>query len=260
MLQYYMTSLISTASRWMENKKKKRARKNEERVPVSNERSYTRKNDHKRNSDEMDDYDNFRIETFHNTNDDDDYDGRDMSQSQDVAHDQYPYQQYQHTENDHHGNSRRMNDYQEQEQNQDQEQEQEQDQDQEQNQNQNQNQQQEYKNHNHNHNQESRYGSSNREKDQKPLRDRYIRPTPITSSSLSNSTFSTSFNKYDNPKHTVTDEKTKLFEKISYMTHLLESQQHEKTSNVMEEFVLYLLLGTFMIFTIDTFVRYRIIR
>ena len=47
----------------------------------------------------------------------------------------------------------------------------------------------------------------------------------------------------------------KLTEKINYMIHLLEQQQSEKTDNVMEEFVLYMFLGVFVIFTVDSFTR-----
>lgn len=47
----------------------------------------------------------------------------------------------------------------------------------------------------------------------------------------------------------------KLTEKINYMIRLLEEQQYEKTANITEEFVLYTLLGVFVIFTIDSFTR-----
>lgn len=47
----------------------------------------------------------------------------------------------------------------------------------------------------------------------------------------------------------------KLLEKINYMIHLLEEQQLEKTNNVMEEFILYSLLGVFMIYVLDSFAR-----
>lgn len=47
----------------------------------------------------------------------------------------------------------------------------------------------------------------------------------------------------------------KLMEKINYMIHLLEEQQTEKTANVTEEFILYILLGVFVIFTVDSFTR-----
>lgn len=47
----------------------------------------------------------------------------------------------------------------------------------------------------------------------------------------------------------------KLMEKLNYMIHLLEQQQHEKTDNVMEEFILYTFLGVFVIFMSDSFAR-----
>jgi hypothetical protein len=49
----------------------------------------------------------------------------------------------------------------------------------------------------------------------------------------------------------------KLIEKINYMIHLLEENQIEKTSNITEEFLLYLFLGVFVIFTVDSFTRAR---
>ena len=47
----------------------------------------------------------------------------------------------------------------------------------------------------------------------------------------------------------------RLMEKINHMIHLLEEQQYEKTNNVMEEFILYSLLGVFMIYVLDSFTR-----
>ena len=47
----------------------------------------------------------------------------------------------------------------------------------------------------------------------------------------------------------------RLLEKINYMVHMLEQQQNEKTSNITEEFVLYLFLGVFIIFIVDSFAR-----
>lgn len=46
-----------------------------------------------------------------------------------------------------------------------------------------------------------------------------------------------------------------LIEKVNYMIHLLEQQQFEKTDNIMEEFFLYLLLGGFMIYVVDSFTK-----
>ena len=47
----------------------------------------------------------------------------------------------------------------------------------------------------------------------------------------------------------------KLMERINYMVHLLEEQQHEKTANITEEFLLYSFLGVFVIYVVDTFSR-----
>lgn len=48
---------------------------------------------------------------------------------------------------------------------------------------------------------------------------------------------------------------TQLMEKINYMIHLLEVNQHEKTENITEEFLLYTFLGIFVIFVVDSFAR-----
>uniref|UniRef100_A0A6C0B8K8 Uncharacterized protein n=1 Tax=viral metagenome TaxID=1070528 RepID=A0A6C0B8K8_9ZZZZ len=47
----------------------------------------------------------------------------------------------------------------------------------------------------------------------------------------------------------------KVMDKINYMIHLLEEQQHEKTNNITEEFILYTFLGVFIIFVVDSFSR-----
>jgi hypothetical protein len=46
-----------------------------------------------------------------------------------------------------------------------------------------------------------------------------------------------------------------LMEKVNYIIHMLEEQQHEKTNNVTEELILYTFLGVFVIFVCDTFAR-----
>jgi hypothetical protein len=60
---------------------------------------------------------------------------------------------------------------------------------------------------------------------------------------------------YQGRHTTVPATNDKLMEKINYMIHLLEEQQMEKTANVTEEFILYILLGVFVIFTVDSFTR-----
>ena len=47
----------------------------------------------------------------------------------------------------------------------------------------------------------------------------------------------------------------KMMDRINYMTQMLESIQMEKTNHVTEEFVLYSLLGVFMIYIVDGFSR-----
>ena len=47
----------------------------------------------------------------------------------------------------------------------------------------------------------------------------------------------------------------KFMEKINYMVHMLEEQQMEKTNHITEEFILYSLLGVFMIYLVDGFSR-----
>jgi len=45
----------------------------------------------------------------------------------------------------------------------------------------------------------------------------------------------------------------KMAEKLNYMVHLLEEMQMEKTNHITEEFILYSLLGVFMIYLVDGF-------
>lgn len=46
-----------------------------------------------------------------------------------------------------------------------------------------------------------------------------------------------------------------LTQKLNYIIHLLEEQQDEKTNNVTEENVLYMFLGVFIIFIVDSFAK-----
>ena len=47
----------------------------------------------------------------------------------------------------------------------------------------------------------------------------------------------------------------KMMDRLNYMTQILESMQMEKTNHITEEFVLYSLLGVFMIYIVDGFSR-----
>jgi len=48
---------------------------------------------------------------------------------------------------------------------------------------------------------------------------------------------------------------TDMTQQIAYMIQLLEEQRDEKTGHVTEEIILYLFLGIFVIFVVDTFVK-----
>ena len=55
--------------------------------------------------------------------------------------------------------------------------------------------------------------------------------------------------------NTITGLDNKIMDKINYMIHLLEEQKYEKTANITEEFILYIFLGVFVIYTVDSFTR-----
>ena len=44
-------------------------------------------------------------------------------------------------------------------------------------------------------------------------------------------------------------------DKLNYMIYLLEEQRDEKTGQVTEELILYVFLGIFTLFVLDTFVK-----
>ena len=54
----------------------------------------------------------------------------------------------------------------------------------------------------------------------------------------------------------INDKQTQsLMKKLNYMIHLLEEQKNEQTNNVTEELILYMFLGVFVIFVVDSFAR-----
>lgn len=67
--------------------------------------------------------------------------------------------------------------------------------------------------------------------------------------------YSISQSKPTNVPANVPANSNQLMEKINYMIHLLEQQHAEKVDNITEEFILYVLLGVFVIFTVDSFTR-----
>ena len=48
---------------------------------------------------------------------------------------------------------------------------------------------------------------------------------------------------------------SELLDKLNYMITLLEEQRDEKTGQVTEELILYVFLGIFTLFVLDTFVK-----
>ena len=56
-------------------------------------------------------------------------------------------------------------------------------------------------------------------------------------------------------QQTVTDNKSQLLDKLNYMINLLEEQKEHKTDNITEELILYMFLGVFVIFVVDSFAR-----
>ncbi len=46
-----------------------------------------------------------------------------------------------------------------------------------------------------------------------------------------------------------------LTEKLNYIIHLLEEGKNQKTGHVTEEVILYMFLGVFIIFVLDSFVK-----
>lgn len=89
--------------------------------------------------------------------------------------------------------------------------------------------------------------------------------SPEAFSTLNNSTpqnnyqnyYNTYVPYYNNPTNNANlhGSKDQLMKKLNYMIHLLEENKDEKTNNVTEELVLYLFLGVFTIFVVDSFAR-----
>jgi len=51
----------------------------------------------------------------------------------------------------------------------------------------------------------------------------------------------------------ITGSRDELMRKLNHIVHMLEEQQDEKTGSVTEELVLYMFLGVFVIFVVDSF-------
>jgi hypothetical protein len=73
-------------------------------------------------------------------------------------------------------------------------------------------------------------------------------------SSLSNYNESYNTTSYNNESAANFDN-NKLLTKLNYIIHLLEEQHNEKTNHITEELILYLFLGLFILFVLDSFAR-----
>ena len=78
-----------------------------------------------------------------------------------------------------------------------------------------------------------------------------LREENITNDHSENNNYENSNQNSSNLSHNSDD----LMEKLNYMIHLLEEQKEFKTEHVTEEIILYLFLGVFVIFVIDSFVK-----
>jgi hypothetical protein len=62
-------------------------------------------------------------------------------------------------------------------------------------------------------------------------------------------------NVYEAVEYTYKSKDSELMEKLNYMIYLLEEHRDEKTGQVTEELILYVFLGIFTLFVLDTFVK-----
>jgi len=62
-------------------------------------------------------------------------------------------------------------------------------------------------------------------------------------------------NAYDNAMQQNYSSNSELLRKLDSILHLLEEQQEDKTNYITEELILYVFLGVFIIYVLDSFVR-----
>jgi hypothetical protein len=78
----------------------------------------------------------------------------------------------------------------------------------------------------------------------------------FASSKNSLSNYNDSYNSINsNTRSGLTLDNDKLLSKLDYIIHLLEEQHNEKTNHITEELILYLFLGLFILFVLDSFAR-----
>ena len=101
------------------------------------------------------------------------------------------------------------------------------------------------------------------EDEEKETDNQYTKYDPNVSSYSSNQSRSNaSYYEHFVPNYTRTADpqnlsggQNELMTKLNHILHLLEEQKDNKTSNVTEELILYMFLGVFVIFTVDSFTK-----
>ena len=67
--------------------------------------------------------------------------------------------------------------------------------------------------------------------------------------------YNLSYNSLNNNDNITNIDNNKLLSKLDYIIHLLEENHNEKTNYITEELILYLFLGIFILFVLDSFAR-----
>jgi len=79
---------------------------------------------------------------------------------------------------------------------------------------------------------------------------------PIDNSEqLSNNAYSQEYYKQFTSPSIQPSSQNDLLDKLNYMIHLLEHEKQQKSEDVMEELILYLFLGIFIIYILDSFTK-----
>ena len=77
----------------------------------------------------------------------------------------------------------------------------------------------------------------------------------MTDSNLNkNNDVYSSYNQTNQTNETINNNNN-LLNKLDYIIHLLEQQHNEKTNHITEELILYLFLGIFIIYVLDSFTK-----
>ena len=70
-----------------------------------------------------------------------------------------------------------------------------------------------------------------------------------------NDSYNLKYNASQQNPNIINYDNNKLISKLEYIIHLLEEQHNEKTNYITEELILYLFLGIFILFVLDSFAR-----